>query len=101
MMLDQDGEVLAGRNRRLVEAQISKREEENKKRVRRCGLEGVQPKATDFAAESFEVLKPQDPKVMMRRAEAENYDSPYFRYSKKAAEGEQVAGRERLQAVSE
>ncbi|KAH9433348.1 hypothetical protein MCOR02_005399 [Pyricularia oryzae] len=98
MMLDQDGEVLAGRNRRLVEAQISKREEENKKRVRRCGLEGVQPKVTDFAAESFEVLKPQDPKVMMRRAEAENYDSPYFRYSKKAAEGEQVAGRERLQA---
>ncbi|TLD29071.1 hypothetical protein PspLS_04183 [Pyricularia sp. CBS 133598] len=97
IMRERDAGLLASLNARLVLAEISKWEEQQKKMRKLCGLEGVEPKVQDFA-ESFPVLKPQDPKVMRRLSEAENYDSPYFRYSKKAAEGENVTGGERIQA---
>ncbi|TLS24468.1 hypothetical protein PpBr36_08987 [Pyricularia pennisetigena] len=96
LMIERDRQLAPGAAITLAQDESSKWNENRDKMFELCGLEENQ-ETPDF--ESVEALKPQDPKVMMRLAEAENYDSLFFRYSKKAANGEEVSGEERVQAL--
>ncbi|KAI6381625.1 hypothetical protein MCOR25_001098 [Pyricularia grisea] len=95
IMIERNAKSLSSTGIELAKEQSSKWNQERDKAFRRCGIDEHQ-ETQDF--QSTQALKPQDPNVVMRLAEAENYDSAYFRYGRRATEGENISDGERVQA---